>query len=707
MTWIFIVIGMLLIIGIIFVAYIRNKKNSEIQEKKIIYCDSFRPCDIGKCVNKRCVVESCTLSTQCKINEICDNGSCKKCEPGYRKQNNKCVKNVSCPNISCGENEECIITEEEGGICYPCKNNEKVVNGKCTKNTCENIKCEGEKICVDVDGYGKCVPCQNHEYYEDGECRKITCNMDPKICEDDVFDKYCNEKTGLCELCPPDTEIINGKCVVRKCEDFCEDGVCVNNICNRDLTCKRDDDCPFGYCNQGKCRKCIPGQHWNGNKCVAYEKICEYKEGFKTNCLNNQICQNDKCMDCGEGYKVVNNKCVEKKCDEDFYCTLDQGQCIDGMCIPCDYNEKWVDGKCISKTCDDYKYDPYTQYCDPLTQKIITCKENEVSDGNKCVNCTDENIKNGLCNKSKPSWSTFLRLKNLKEIDGGSDKDELRFYTFIDENNKLYNKTLNYVQEYWDEFNPNYLDDKGIYLFKFMYEDDEFPVKEFEVNYTCSTKGHENICTKDEKCINGICQEKICGVDFTCNEDQICQGNKCYTCPESEIKQNNMCVKKNCITDPVNSSCDKYEEICNRETGLCEKCPSNSIVINGKCVQKQCRLPSQDSKSNNYLCNSNEFCIDGECVYANCSSNEVVYDNKICRKPCESYNDCKNNEICYRSTIEGDLPYCKICGTGEIRKNNECVPEKQIPQCREGEYISCVKNVCRCEQENQDIDDIF
>ena len=332
-------------------------------------CTNLSGWSSGKCVDKKCVAESCTTgyhvdtitdndgdvqttcvidtpeacgsaSTKCNPGQICSQGQCKSsCQDGETLCEGSCINPMTNSEF-CGAMYSCSYYKS-------CKKNEKCVDGKCELASCQNTD---EDLCT-VSGMKVCINTSDNNPNHCGACNQ-SCPEPPKgkymhqqcsnrkctfVC--DVFTKNCGTDTdpvcipnqllktdplncGNCGIkCGEKEKCSDGRCVTDHTIKTCEPNQCLyNDRCvNQATHCgAKCDDCntanhaTSGYCAAGKCiaTKCALGYH-------KYEGMCT--EDTLENCgESNEVCD------------VVNaiNKCEQGKCT--FTCNTGARKINDG-----------------------------------------------------------------------------------------------------------------------------------------------------------------------------------------------------------------------------------------------------------------------------------------------------------------------------------------------------------------------------------------
>ncbi|MBR4984949.1 MAG: hypothetical protein IKY83_04335 [Proteobacteria bacterium] len=273
-------------------------------------------------------------NTQCKDNELCQNG---KCIPSSCT-GNTCLYNNSCIN----QNEHC------GSQCINCNTANHAKSGICQSGTCKITSCAagyhltnkgnceldsatacpngmatGTVNCNTIDPYtksgnctnGYCVAteCQSNAHLKNGACIADTttnCGASETNCT-----SLAGWKTGTCE---------NGKCVASTCKS----GYCLNTLQGLCTNAQSSTTCGT---NGGACQSCSQKQVCSAGSCV--DKQCEGNICNQTQASDETlICKNDnthcgsECMNCNTftnnataGTCNANGACQVTKCKTGYH----------------------------------------------------------------------------------------------------------------------------------------------------------------------------------------------------------------------------------------------------------------------------------------------------------------------------------------------------------------------------------------------------
>ncbi|KAL7714729.1 hypothetical protein QTN25_007687 [Entamoeba marina] len=263
-------------------------ENGNCTGKPVENCESYYNvlskcflCKEGYCWNeelKKCISSSCGGCRICSNNEGTE---CSKCYTGgdihyYKDENNYCQKNII---------ENCYWYDDEGGCKY-CENGYR----KNESSLCEKCEVEGCMICTyDVT---TCSHCLTGYYFDSGNCYKC-----PSNCASCSYD---DETTTItCNSCDSNYGLINNEC------NKCEDTSCKN--CDGDTTlCRRclDDSYILTNFTCDKCNEKCKYNDYDGTKCIYLPYECGL---YESGCI--KVDENGDCIECDNDFTLDNNKC--------------------------------------------------------------------------------------------------------------------------------------------------------------------------------------------------------------------------------------------------------------------------------------------------------------------------------------------------------------------------------------------------------------
>ncbi len=211
-------------------------------------------------------------------------------------------------------------------------------------------RCAGDAVELCRGGvWTALADCPGAQFCEDGEC------VEP-VCEPDCADRECGDD-GCGGDCGPCAD--GGVCVAGACEDApaaCGDGACQDD--EDCANCPADCGCPEGEVCDAPSRACAPA-------CVpdCEGRICgsDGCDGVCGACDDEQLCMDGACVDappeCGDGVCEEGESCLG--------CPLDCGVCCgDGACVP-EHGEDCATCLADCFCADDARCDVPTRACVP------------------------------------------------------------------------------------------------------------------------------------------------------------------------------------------------------------------------------------------------------------------------------------------------------------------------------------------------------
>lgn len=254
-------------------------------------------------------------------------------------------------------------------------------------------------------GDNTCVQClTNLDCIERGLSLPV-CNTVGNICQECLAASDCDgESHRACQ---------SGTCVECDSDDQCQGS---SPFCDtQSFTCKtclRDDDCPFGICQDGKCVQCITSadcaddvnsvcdterntcvQCESDSDCPSFSPVCDRTNPFKVACVG---CINDAdCSDTSTPFcSLETQRCVSCITNDD--CASPTPTCSNNQCVvECLSSEDCSD--CIGRpTCQIE-----TQTCVECLSSDQCCEESIPicnADSNSCVQC----LVNNDCSPERP-----------------------------------------------------------------------------------------------------------------------------------------------------------------------------------------------------------------------------------------------------------------------------------------------------------------
>ncbi len=308
-------------------------------------------CVADKCSDDPCKDNTEAGNTVCEL-DASDAGFSCVCEEGFELVENKCVEKTvnPCDAEPCKDNTDgktiCKVDEnaENGYVCE-----EEEVTDKCDPNPCKDNE-DGQTVCEEADNTeGYTCSCEEGFKLVEGKCTEQTCSgtnecdtLDVTKCDGDKLVKCSLDDTTYCtvwkevEICDADKCIDESEGVAAHCEVEC-DNTCDNldaTKCTGDrlFKCVTDDttyctvwkeqeDCGAGLCADNsdgaaycKCQECDP----NTFNSVCSEDLnsfdyCDNTDG----CFTIKTITCDAGKHCGEPDANGNLSCVETTCSDE------------------------------------------------------------------------------------------------------------------------------------------------------------------------------------------------------------------------------------------------------------------------------------------------------------------------------------------------------------------------------------------------------
>ncbi|ELP87232.1 hypothetical protein EIN_094190 [Entamoeba invadens IP1] len=316
---------------------------------------------------------------------------------------------LSNSKISCF-NPGCLTCDEESRDynCTTCKNDYLFVNSVCVPKNIVH--------CVETTN-SKCSKCEAGYYYD---YYYSTCKSGYEYCLDFTVDPLtkiytCNKcvpgfifntTSKMCNICSlTDKDVQSCLHFVSPC--VCDE--CPPNTYLQDGKCLNDDAYCALYDENHKCVSCAIGYALSNNKCIrGSDKNCvEYEEGSTSACktcqkgmaldTNTKLCQ----YDCGDDNCI--NCTNYKECEECFPGSVN----INGRCKVCKTDNCYTcsnEDTCIDCR-DGYVLDPNTNLCVACEEGCELCNADDTS---ICQSCDfNHNLYEGKC-YSYPQGSKFV-----------------------------------------------------------------------------------------------------------------------------------------------------------------------------------------------------------------------------------------------------------------------------------------------------------
>ena len=556
---------------------------------------------------------------------------CKNCNDGYYLPDGNLTK-MKCQKCDTG----CNLCDSRIGsdlsYCTSCDDGYKLYNGNCIKNceTGENKKCKDCKI--ENGTNDQCLNC-NEGYYLDisinsSECQKI--QIENCI--------YFDKEELKCKNCSKGYMLYNEECI-----KSCDEGE--NEKC---ATCNPS------YEFREYCEKCNSGYYKNDEINPKQCQSCA-DANITNNCKECGIISgNVSCIECIEGYILINNTCF-KNCDINcincYFDGINKGECLE--CKETYYFK-------LNSTLKEVTYlNEY--YCSKCPQGCHDCFDYYIDKTPISVNCTTclpgYFLENNICEKQCDIGENNLCFTCNKNIKNWCETCNQGYY-------------LNLTDGTCISCGINYYD-------------------------KCEQSGICQKCIHQYEMLNGLCfktcekgENEKC---YECNNTLYEISVNCKSCNKGYFLPNDIQNKKKCY--PCNIGCISCSG--NLNESICDSCEDDFILNNGKCIEG-CKLGSGELCLSCDLSNDEQNCL-------TCNEGYYLPNNISERKKCkkcglymkECYEDNNNNIIpdeCYPPYIPSGKFCMERCFIGEERNCYSCseISEKinQCEKCNPGYFLA-------------------
>ncbi|MCD4740504.1 hypothetical protein K8R43_04930 [archaeon] len=199
---------------------------------------------------------------------------------------------------------------------------------------------------------------------------------------------YLQEHAGVrLPNCGDCQYLAGGKCFDYEC---CEDEHCLTIQTCRGHICY-DLDCPLNKTENHACvyqMKDLLIRINQTNVSNISEKIKEIECLDPSDCLDNQTCENNKCVkvECEPGIVIYNHTCTGKACINNIDCEQED-VCIRNICTPleCGTCQYPANHTCINYECCDYTDCGFEETCEEHSCKKLNCTGKTIFFAGKCV----------------------------------------------------------------------------------------------------------------------------------------------------------------------------------------------------------------------------------------------------------------------------------------------------------------------------------
>lgn len=404
-----------------------------------------------------------------------------------------------------------------------------------------------------------------------------------------------------CNQCYPNFNLIRNECVNKFCTKFetqslnctsCSDlyqpyyRYCVPKNCDRptyDISIPECKSCSFGneltpnkqecqiiHClieQNDKCLQCKDGYDYKTDLCLAFN--CTQFEGLEcTGCIEGftlvgsfckaNNCQaydkNNFCVTCNPGFKKVNGTCVRAFCKQDSL----------SACIEC------VDGYEVENSRNHYGFQsPILGICRP-----VNCKQAS-NDRSTCQACLDGmNRERGICMDTNCLQSNFDKLYKCQQCK--------KYFIFTEVASQFAYSIC--------KFNPS---------FNFCP-----PGKYFRNNNCvdipppCIQMVPENECVECQP--NHYLWENVCYEMSTCATWSYYEG--CYECLPGYTLYKRWCIKSSI------PNCQEYVG------DQCTKCNSGYYLVSGQCFPLPSNCAQVNVRGECIACVFGYYLVSGQCI---------------------------------------------------------------------------------------------
>ncbi|GEM_PF-6935542 len=386
-------------------------------------------CEYG-CINNnnelRCLGKTCTDEGTMKCNgdylEVCVEGHINSTYCPFGCENNTCRS--SQKNTCAKAEEKCEVSTFQKPVHYKCVEHKDEKTGEQLPNTWEVFEiCESNACDVQMKACG-CEAGINYTCDEDNnnrlriECQSIGSTNYTKLVSTEIIPCENGCQNGVCRCKDEEKQCvgnyvescINGKWekAQKECDHFCQDGECKECL-NGAKQCLADDNivqnCVDGQWTNNECEYGCNQERSECNECKNESKRCadntveecrDGKWGMETKCAEEQVCFDNRCIDCYPGSKICDSN-GKRECDSNGFwgaaveckngcngneckdCDPAMGSksCRDNHLFVCGNDNQWVlEDSCESFGCG-YKEDG------EASCKI--CKVNECTDDKKTL----------------------------------------------------------------------------------------------------------------------------------------------------------------------------------------------------------------------------------------------------------------------------------------------------------------------------------
>ncbi len=412
--------------------------------------------------------------------------------------------------------------------------------------------------------------------------------------------------------------------------------------------------CPAGeVCTKGRCVGPCNPPCGNGFKCVNNQ--CVEDNCYTTGCKNGEICKKGVC---------VADACQNVSCPQGEFCR--EGKCVKSCAgVSCKDSEVCIDGKCQANPCYGIVCKP-GEFCEAGKCEVDKCRNVVCGPGRICDKmfgkCVDDLCAHITC----PSGEVCHRGQCVSSSCGGTTckKGERCSNGYCVPDNCYYNGC---------------------------------PTDQICKEGVCVQDRCKGVtCKQGEFCRDGQCTKSCANV--TCKTGEICKDGQCQPdkCASVTCQKDEVCVAGTCIKDKCKGVQCGMNRVCDPNTGQClddpclsVKCPSGQVCRGGTCYASSCQQSCADGK----VCH-NGACVPNNCYYLGCPDGLTCIQGYCLKDACQGVT-CQADEYCLRGNCVTSC--AKVtCNKGEICREGKCYPDACASvTCNKGEI--CIDGNCKAD----------